>query len=117
MCPATSPSHPSRTALHQSFPMPSSRVILRLREAQFPNISYPEIIACVKAFLSFKERPAEEADQGKHFWHFQLPTGDKPGTDSRFHIVIDVEKSGHSGKLSKDFPHEIYRVVRSEDKM
>lgn len=92
--------------------MASKRVILRLRESQFPEIKYSEIIACVESFLVFTARPAEEAHQDKHFWHLQLPSGDSPIADERFHIVIDVNKSGHSGPLPTNFPHEIYRVKK-----
>jgi hypothetical protein len=71
-------------------------VILRLREDDFPDKSYTGIVACVKAYLVFTERPAEEALEGKHFWHFQPSNGK---ADSRFHIVIDIDKVGHSGAI------------------
>ncbi|KAI2741985.1 hypothetical protein DTO013F2_8648 [Penicillium roqueforti] len=80
----------------------------------FPDMKYPEIVACVKAFMIFNERPAEEALQEKHFWHFQ-PSNGQAGT--RFHIVIDIDKFGHSGAIERDFPHEIYRVVKNHDEI
>jgi hypothetical protein len=95
--------------------MASKRVILRLRESHFPNLSYAEIVACVKSYLTFTGRPAEEADQGKHFWHFQPPSQDTLEEDQRFHIAIDIERMGYSGLLPEDFPHEIYRVAKIKE--
>lgn len=77
---------------------------------------YPEIVASVKAYLAFAKRPIEEADQGKHFWHFQPPS-DTPNANSRFHIVIDIDQSDHSGSLPENFPHEIYRVIKAENEL
>ncbi|KAL3469792.1 hypothetical protein BJX99DRAFT_264831 [Aspergillus californicus] len=48
-------------------------------------MSYPEIVACVKAFLAFAGRPTEEADQRKHYWHFQPPSLDTLEENQRFH--------------------------------
>lgn len=97
--------------------MAPKRVILRLRESHFPNMLYPEIVACVKAYLTFTKRSAQEVDQGKHFWHFQPPCGNGPEANSRFHIIIDIDQSYHSGPLPEDFPHEIYRVIKIENEM
>lgn len=94
--------------------MSSKRVILRLRESDFPDILPLEIVACVQALLEFIDRPAEEALQGKHFWHFQPSTG---AADSRFHIVVDIDKAGHSGPIQGDFPHDIYRVKKVQNEM
>lgn len=106
--------HIFTSACEINFPMCSKRVILRLLERDFPDMKYPEIVACVKAIMIFNERPAEEALQEKHFWHFQ-PSNGRAGT--RFHIVIDIDKFGHSGAIERDFPHEIYRVVKIHDEM
>ncbi|KAJ6019429.1 hypothetical protein N7499_003403 [Penicillium canescens] len=94
--------------------MSSKRVILRLRESEFPDISPSEIVACVQALLIFINRPAEEALQGRHFWHFHPSTGK---ADSRFHIVIDIDEAGHSGPIQEDFPHDIYRVMKIQNEM
>lgn len=96
--------------------MASKRVILRLRENDFPDIeSDSDIVACVKSFLEFSGRPGEEVDQGKHYWHFQPPSPDPSLENQRFHIIIDIDREHHSGPLQEDFPHEIYRVAKVEN--
>lgn len=97
--------------------MEAKRVILRLRESDFPDISYSNIIQIVDAYLTFSGRSTEERAQGRHFFHFQPPNPNIPQKDPRFHIIIDIEKMGHSGSLQKDFPHEIYRIYRRNDGM
>lgn len=104
-------------AFRPNLQMTPKRVILRLRESHFPNISYSEIVTCVKSFLTFTGRPAEEADQGKHFWHFQPPSGGTSEENPRFHIVIDFDQFDHSGLLPEYFPHEIYHVTKIENEM
>lgn len=97
--------------------MEAKRVILRLRDSDFPNVSYNDLVNCVKSFLTFSGRSPEELAQDRHFFHFQPPNPDIPQENPRFHIIIDVEKSKHSGPLQKGFPHEIYRVSRRDDEM
>lgn len=101
------------TRFNPTIPMSSKRVVLRLREKDFPNISPPELITCVQALLVYKQLPPEEAFGNKHFWHFHPSNGKE---DSRFHIVVDIDISGHSGSVP-EVPHEIYRVIKSENDM
>lgn len=98
-------------------PMVPKRVILRLQENNFPNMSYSDIVECVNCFLAFSGRLPEEIEQGRHFWHFQPPSPDPPQANPRFHIIIDIDKMEHSGPLDEQFPHEIYRVSRVENEM
>lgn len=97
--------------------MVAKRVILRLREGDFSNMLYSDIVPCVKRYLEFSGRAVEEAEQNKHFWHFQPPHADPPQANPRFHIIIDIDDAEHSGPLQKDFPHEIYRVAKVENQM
>lgn len=98
--------------------MPPKRIILRLRENDFPNMLYPEIVECVKHFLALDGRPVEEADDhDKHYLHFQPPSPEPPQTNPRFHIILDMDVAEHSGPLPVDFPHEIYRVAKVEGQM
>jgi hypothetical protein len=97
--------------------MAAKRVILRLRDNDFPNVSYNDLVKCVETFLAFSGHSVEELSQGRHFFHFQPPNPQIPQQNPRFHIIIDIEKQQHSGPLQKDFPHEIYRVSRRDDEM
>ena len=97
--------------------MEAKRVILRLRETDFPDISYNDLTQSVEAYLTFSGRSTEELAQGRHFFHFQPPNPNIPQKNPRFHIIVDIEKMGHSGSLQKDFPHEIYRIYRRNDGM
>lgn len=97
--------------------MESKRVILRLRESDFPDVSYNDLTQSVEAYLTFSGRSPEELAQGRHFFHFQPPNSHIPQKNPRFHIIIDIEEMGHSGPLQKDFPHEIYRISRRNDGM
>ncbi|KAJ5544174.1 hypothetical protein N7494_005453 [Penicillium frequentans] len=72
-----------------------------------------DVLACVRQFLVLDKRPGEEL-KGNHFWHFRPSTG---GRDPKSYIIIDIEKGHHPGPMQEDFPHEIYRVDKKEDKM
>lgn len=87
--------------------MEPKRIILRLRNEDFPLFSNSDIHECIKSFLTFSNRSPDELDTGTHYFHVQPPT--TPG--GRSHIVIDLEASKHSGSLQSDFPHEIYRIL------
>lgn len=80
-------------------------------------MTYSDIVTCVKLFLEFDGRSANETEEGKHFWHYQPPSSDPPQRNQRFHIVIDIDKAEHSGPLQEGFPHEIYRVSHIEEEM
>lgn len=97
--------------------MTAKRVILRLRDNDFPDVSYADIVACVQAFLSFSSRSPDELSQARHFFHFQPPNPHILQPNPRFHIIIDIEKTKHSGRLPEDFPHEIYRISRLNGEM
>ena len=97
--------------------MEAKRVILRLRESDFPDTSYSDLTQIVEAYLTFSGHSAEELAEGRHFFHFQPPNSDIPQDNPRFHIIIDIEKMRHSGPLPKDFPHEIYRISQSSGTM
>lgn len=97
--------------------MTANRTILRLRDNDFPNISYDDLVKCVESFLVFSGHSAEELAQGRHFFHFQPPNTEIPQQNPRFHIIIDMEKAKHSGPLPEDFPHDLYRVSRHGDEM
>jgi hypothetical protein len=97
--------------------MGAKRVILRLRESDFPEVSYAGLLKCVESFLAFSGRSVDELARDEHFFHVQPPNPQIPQRDPRFHIIIDMEKKNHSGSLPKDFPHEIYRVSRYDNEM
>lgn len=102
---------------YQLSKMEPKRVILRLRESDFPDVSYNDLTQSVETYLTFSGRSTEELAQGRHFFHFQPPNPHIPQKNPRFHIIIDIEKMEHSGPLQKDFPHEIYRISRHKDGM
>ena len=97
--------------------METKRIILRLRDSDFPDLCNDDLIQIVKAYLTFSGHSAEELAQDRHYFHAQPPKPDIPQRNPRFHVIIDMEKMGHSGPLPKDFPHEIYRASRSNDTM
>lgn len=97
--------------------MAAKGVILRLRESDFPDISYKDLTRCVAAHLTFSGHSAEKLAQRRHLFHSQPPNPDTPQDNPRFHIISDIEKMRHSGPLQKAFPHEIYRIPRRNDTM
>ena len=60
-----------------------------------------------KRLVLARHKTPEELDAARHYVHVQPPMT----PSGRFHIVIDLETSKHSGTLPSDFPHEIYRVL------
>ncbi|PYI31959.1 hypothetical protein BP00DRAFT_425227 [Aspergillus indologenus CBS 114.80] len=99
--------------------MGAGRVILRLRDKEFPDALYDDFVECVKSFLMFSHRSVEELPRGDHFFHVQPPDTNSqiPQVDPRFHIIIDLETDRHCGPLPEDFPHQIYRVSRKDNAM
>lgn len=75
--------------------MAPKRVILRLRDDDFPNVSYDDLVKCVESFLVFSGYSVEELSQRKHFFHFQPPNPLIPQQNPRFHIIIDIEQQQH----------------------
>lgn len=65
--------------------MGAKRVILRLRDNDFPDVSYIDLVKCVESFfLTFSGRSAEELAQGRHFFHVQPPNPQIPQENPRF---------------------------------
>lgn len=88
----------------------AKRVILRVPEADMDYDNPRELVD-----LYFKEFPSDAAlDSARHFIHYQPPS-DIPHSDSRVHIVIDLETLYFAGALDQPFPHEIYAVRRDAD--
>lgn len=90
-----------------------------MRDSDYPDLTFDEVTQTVEAFLTFSGHSAEELAQGKHFYHIQPPNPDIPQRNPRCHIIIDMEVREYpeSEALGEGFPHEIYRVVRCDDKM
>ncbi|KAJ5477007.1 hypothetical protein N7539_007151 [Penicillium diatomitis] len=91
--------------------MPPKRVILRLRDNDFPDFIYSDIIDCVNLYLALDGRPEEPVEElvHKHHWHYQPANPDYP--NQRFHVIIDVDKEEHTGPVRGEFSHELYRVA------
>lgn len=75
--------------------MEPKRIILRLRNDDFPCFSNSDIRECIESFLTFSNRSPKELDLGIYYFHVQPPI--EPAR--RFHIVIDIETSKYSGTL------------------
>ncbi|KAB8227192.1 hypothetical protein BDV23DRAFT_188901 [Aspergillus alliaceus] len=85
------------------------RVILRLQEA---DLDEGDLYEPVRLYFGKMNRPVQELETNRHFIHIQPPNPHIPQVNPKLHVVIDLEAEKFSGKLSADFPHEIYRVRR-----
>jgi hypothetical protein len=92
----------------------AKRVILRLREAE---LDYDNPYESVRLYLKKNGRSVKELEADRHFIHVQPPNPDIPQIDPKVHIIIDIEKDQFSGTLDDNFPHEIYRIRRLDNKM
>ncbi|KAL3474268.1 hypothetical protein BJX99DRAFT_248352 [Aspergillus californicus] len=92
----------------------SKRVILRVREA---DVNWEDPYEPVRLYLELKGRSATELEENRHYIHLQPPNSHIPQLDPKIHIVIDFETAAFSGVLGDDFPHELYRVRRVDDRM
>ncbi|KAL2811157.1 hypothetical protein BDW59DRAFT_60437 [Aspergillus cavernicola] len=92
----------------------AKRVILRVREA---DLDFLDIYEPVRLHLQHNDRSVSELEEDRHFIHIQPPNPDIPQTDPKIHIIIDLEKDSFSGGLDGDFPHELYRMRRVDDKL
>ncbi|RJE20685.1 hypothetical protein PHISCL_06984 [Aspergillus sclerotialis] len=90
----------------------AKRIILRLAE---DDMDYRDPYQFVR--LYFRKLHSDlSPDLTRHCIHLQPPS-DMPQSNTKVHIVIDLEVKDFSGPLNRDFPHEIYAVRRRDDDM
>jgi hypothetical protein len=97
--------------------MKAKRVILRLRASEFEDFAHDDYFKVVQSFLIFSGRSDHEVDEDKHFYRVEPLNPEIAKPNARFHIIIDLEKSQFNGALGQNFPHDVYRVRRDNDKL
>ncbi|RWQ94704.1 hypothetical protein C8Q69DRAFT_471151 [Paecilomyces variotii] len=92
----------------------AKRVILRIPEPDFnPHDPYE----AVRLYLEKNGRSATELETGRHFIHIQPSNSDITQRNPKIYIIMDIEKDCFSGPIHHDFPHEIYRICRVDNKL
>ncbi|KAL4792947.1 hypothetical protein BDV19DRAFT_391604 [Aspergillus venezuelensis] len=92
------------------------RIVLRISSADFDEKNMYE---AVYVYFEKTNRSTDELSEQpqRHYIHITPDNSHIPQRDPKVHIVIDLEISAHSGPLSPDFPHELYRMKRVDGEM
>ncbi|GIK04367.1 hypothetical protein Aspvir_008448 [Aspergillus viridinutans] len=90
------------------------RVILRLSES---DLNPDDVYEPVRLYLEKHGHSSDELATERHFIHVQPPNPHILQNDPKIHIVIDLEKDQFSGPLDSNFPHDLHRIRRKDDKL
>ncbi|KAH2676469.1 hypothetical protein KXW53_009640, partial [Aspergillus fumigatus] len=111
--------HPFATVNNQepqkiTFHMAPKRVILRLSVREFGDWSEPLLFEVVQSLFRYLGRPVEELGDERHYYRAEPLQQQTSKPQTRFHVIVDLNKDQFKGPIDNSVEHEIYRVHRKD---
>lgn len=93
-----------------TFHMAPKRVILRLSVREFGDWSEPLLFEVVQSLFRYLGRPVEELGDERHYYRAEPLQQQTSKPQTRFHVIVDLNKDQFKGPIDNSVEHEIYRV-------